>query len=149
MRSARRKVMTSLLWSGVLAAACLVGSGCVGTATPTSAKTGRIEPISSMTQLNAIINHCTRPYVIVYHSPRCGFCSAMLKGIHRGLAGFGPQALIYTVDIDSNTDIRDSKGIGPVPVVVFYKDGREVNRWRTFRPAFVVQRAMTRFFAEG
>jgi len=135
------------LSTGLVAISILGGAGCASTSATKTARVGRIEPVVSLAQLEATIASSKAPFIVFYHSPRCGFCGGMLKGMKRDLADFGPKALIYTVDIDSNTDARDSRDIGPVPVVVFYKNGREVDRWRTFRPAFVVRKTLRKFFA--
>ena len=134
------------LGAGIVLMAILGGTGCASTPASMTTGGGRIVALSGLPQVDAAIASGKAPFIVFYHSPRCGFCGGMLKGMKRDLPDFGAKALIYTVDIDSNTDVRDSKDIGPVPVVVFYKNGHEVNRWRTFRPAFVVRKTLKKFF---
>lgn len=135
--------------AAVLAAA-LLGAGCASTPPAAhSAGMGRIEPIDSFADWQRLGSNSADRYMVVYHSPRCGFCAGMLRGMHRNLADFGPAARIYTVDIDANPDIQSAMGIGPVPVVTFHRGGTEVNRWRSARPSFVVRRSVRSFFGAG
>jgi thioredoxin-like negative regulator of GroEL len=42
--------------------------------------------------------------------------------------------------------LRQQLGVGPVPCVVYFRDGKEVDRGTGWRPGFVVNSAFDKFF---
>jgi thioredoxin-like negative regulator of GroEL len=72
----------------------------------------------------------------------------MLHSLRQALSGLGPDAVIYTVDLDLDPLIGPVLGIGSVPVVAFMRDGREVERWSAYRPTALVRGPLRRFFAQ-
>ena len=134
--------LASLLGVGL----CLAVS-CTGTRLAVQPGPGRLEALVGLEAVTYVLTHRPGPCVLIYHSPRCEFCRAVLRAMTSALPDLGPQAVIYTLDIDGNPDVRDAMGIGPVPVVVFLRDGVEVRRWRLYRPGFVVRAGLRRFFA--
>ncbi len=140
----------TFLMGGLLAAGILLTSSCAGTrvpATPGAGGGGRMTALNSLAALNAVLAAPAGRSIVIFHSPRCDFCRATLRSVERVLPELSSDAVVYTVDIDSQPLIRDTLGIGPVPVVVFLRDGAEVKRWNVYRPAFLVRRALVRFFA--
>lgn len=134
-------------------AGCLVGAvwllttSCVGTHSPAPAGCGRMEELVGMAAVQAVMTPRPGRSVLIYHSPRCDFCRATLMSVEAVLPDLGPQAVVYTLDIDSNPEVRDALDIGPVPVVVFLENGQEVKRWRVYRPGFIARGALRRFLA--
>jgi thioredoxin-like negative regulator of GroEL len=131
----------------LLAGVALLSVSCVTTSTPVTAGAGRLQAIDGLEAVNTVLNRRTGRTILVYHSPRCDFCRGILRSAEAVLPDLGPQDVIYTLDTDSNPEVRSAMGIGPVPVVVFLRDGREVKRWRLYRPGFIARGAIRRFFA--
>lgn len=140
MQMAKTALTAAIGGLTVLAAACM------STRLP-QASGGRLEALSGLPAVSAVLTQKTGRRVLVYHSPRCDFCRAVLGSMERVLPELGAEAVIYTVDIDRNPDVRDAMGIGPVPVVLFLENGAEVTRWRVYRPGFMVRSGVRRFFA--
>jgi hypothetical protein len=131
----------------VLAGGLLLSLSCVGTRPQTGGGPGRIEELVGLEAVNSVLTRPAGRCVLIYHSPRCDFCRGVIRSAEAVLPDLGPQAVIYSLDIDSNPDVRNATAIGPVPVVVFLRDGNEVNRWRVYRPGFLARGAFRRFFA--
>lgn len=138
-----RRMALASVWAAVL----VVAVSCVSQPVPTT-RGGRLEALVGMPAVSAVLRgQKAGRCVLVYHSPRCDFCRAVLGSMEDVLPDLDPQAVIYTLDIDRNPDVRDAMGIGPVPVVVFLENGVEVNRWRVYRPGFLVRSGVRSFFA--
>jgi thioredoxin-like negative regulator of GroEL len=136
-------VVTCLLVAGALLAA-----SCVSTTAPGTAGPGRMEELVGMEAVKTVLSRASGPCVLIYHSPRCDFCRSTLRSAEAVLPDLSAQDRIYTVDIDVNQDVAEAMGIGPVPVVLFLRDGKEVKRWRMFRPGFAARGSLRRFFAQ-
>jgi len=106
-----------------------------------------MEELVGMAAVSAVMAPRPGRRVLIYHSPRCDFCRATLRSAEAVLPDLGPQAVVYTLDIDSNPEVRDALDIGPVPVVIFLENGQEVKRWHVYRPGFIARGALRRFLA--
>gem|GEM_PF-1577026 len=138
-------------WNNVVAS--LLGTGliltlsCARARVPLAAGPGRMEALAGLDAVNAVLAKRTGSCVLVFHTPRSAPCRGMLQSIRQALPGLGAEAVIYTVDTDSDPLIGAALGIGSVPVVVFLRDGSEVDRWSAYRPTAMVRGALRRFFA--
>jgi thioredoxin-like negative regulator of GroEL len=109
---------------------------------------GRLEALTGVDAVAAVQTRARGKCVLVFHSPRCDFCGSLLQSFEEALPELPAGAVVYTVDIDSNPEVRDAMGIGPVPVVIFLREGQEVRRWRVFRLPWTARRGLRRFFAD-
>lgn len=137
----------TLVLGMALALAATVSMSCASTTVPArSGGAGRMEALVGMEAVANVLARQAGKSVLVYHSPRCDFCRSVLESFAATLPELDARAVVYTVDIDSNPTVRDTLGIGPVPVVVFLQDGQEVKRWRVYRCSFLARRGLRSFF---
>lgn len=131
-----------------LALAGMLGVSCVSTPRATRpGGPGRMEELVGMDAVAKVLARRPGKCVLVYHSPRCDFCRGVLQSFATTLPDLDTGDVVYTVDIDSNPTVRDTMGIGPIPVVVFLEDGAEVKRWRVYRIPPLARRGLRAFFA--
>ena len=57
----------------------------------------------------------------------CGPCK-MLSPIIEKIAGEYSDADIYKLDVDEAGDVAQAFGVYSIPTLIFFKDGKEVNR---------------------
>lgn len=69
------------------------------------------------------------PVLVDFSATWCGPCKALAPTIDRVATEYQGKIAVYKVDIDSAQDTASSFGIMSVPTCVFFKDGKEVNRF--------------------
>ncbi len=143
MRARQAVVLcTALALAGTVAVSCVSTPRVTRPGGP-----GRMEELVGMDAVASVLARTRGKCVLVYHSPRCDFCRGVLQSFATTLPELDAGAVVYTVDIDSNPTVRDTMGIGPVPIVVFLEDGTEVNRWRVYRIPPLARHGLRAFFA--
>jgi thioredoxin-like negative regulator of GroEL len=68
-----------------------------------------------------------------------------MSSVRSGVAK-GKPWVVYTVDVFQHASLRQQLGVGPVPCMVYFKDGREVERSTGWRPGFVLGGKLDSFF---
>ena len=72
----------------------------------------------------------------------CGPCK-MLAPVIESLGGkYGDKAVIGKVDVDSNQGLAAKYGVMSIPTVIFFKNGKEVDRKVGVQPADVYTRIL-------
>ena len=67
----------------------------------------------------------------------CGPCK-MLAPVIDSIAGkYGDKAVIAKVDVDANPGLAAKYGVMSIPTVIFFKDGKEIDRKVGVQPAGV------------
>lgn len=69
----------------------------------------------------------SRPMLVEFYSKTCGPCkmlSFVLKDIDKSM----PDFPIYQIDFDENRELKESLGVKGFPTMLFFKDGKEVER---------------------
>ena len=69
-----------------------------------------------------------KPAVVLFKSPSCGNCEKLLPLFREAIAPY--QANIKTEIVDIREDIQSAVdyGVLSVPIIIFFKNGKEVNR---------------------
>ncbi|MDY4788928.1 MAG: thioredoxin [Bacilli bacterium] len=65
--------------------------------------------------------------MIDFYADWCGPCK-MLSPIIEDVANSYKDAAIYKLNVDNVGDVASALGIYSIPTIVFFKDGKEVNR---------------------
>jgi thioredoxin 1 len=85
------------------------------------------------------------PVVLFFYSPSCPYCKALMKKARAGVED-GKPWLIYTVNIREEPYLRSQLGVGPVPCLIYYRNGQEVDRTTGWRPGFALSGRLDKFF---
>jgi thioredoxin 1 len=71
----------------------------------------------------------TNPVLVDFSATWCGPCKALAPTIDALAKEFAGRLRVYKVDIDQAADTAAQFGIGSVPTCIFFKDGKEVDRF--------------------
>lgn len=69
-----------------------------------------------------------KPTVIDFWATWCGPCRMVGPIIEELAEAYGDQANIGKCDVDNNSDITGQFGIRNIPTVLFFKDGKQVDK---------------------
>ena len=69
------------------------------------------------------------PVLVDFSATWCGPCKALAPTIDKVAGEYKGKMDVYKVDIDNAQDLAASLGIQSVPTCVFFKNGKEVDRF--------------------
>ncbi|MCR9246484.1 MAG: thioredoxin [bacterium] len=69
------------------------------------------------------------PVLVDFSASWCGPCKALAPTIDKVAADYEGRMEVYKLDIDNAANTAASLGIMSVPTCVFFKDGKEVERF--------------------
>ncbi len=69
-----------------------------------------------------------KPVVIDFWAPWCGPCKMVSPIIDELAAEYEGRVIIGKCDVDDNADVASSFGIRNIPTVLFFKDGKPVDK---------------------
>jgi len=130
----------------VLIACIFLTSGCAST----SGSADLVEPIpptpiTSMAEFETSVLQADLPVIVAFHSPKCSYCRELLRYIPTLGGRHAGQAKFMTVCTLKNKDIKKRYRIKGVPVVIFFRDGKEHKRLEGGRPLAEWKRVVAKF----
>jgi thioredoxin 1 len=69
------------------------------------------------------------PVLVDFSATWCGPCKALAPTIDAVAAQYAGKLAVYKIDIDSAMETASSFGVQSVPTCIFFKDGKEVDRF--------------------
>lgn len=125
--------------------AVLLGALLTGCASVDSgARAGRFEPLPAG-GFEQVSRGTSGPAVLLFQSERCPYCRAVMRSVRKGVAKGKPWT-VYTVDVRQDPVLRQQLGVGPVPCLIYFKNGQEVDRSTGWRPSISLKGKLNRFF---
>lgn len=137
-------------WAGWLVGMALVGLLGVGCASVDPMQplprqgTGRYEPLPAG-GIDQVRHPSAGPVVLLFQSPRCPYCKAVMRSVRSGVAE-GKPWVVYTVDVAQEPALRAELGVGPVPCLIYFRNGQEIDRSTGWRPGFSLNGKFDHFF---
>ncbi len=84
--------------------------------------------ITSEADFNAKIINSKTPALVDFYADWCGPCRMLAPTISKLAAEYNGKAVVAKVDIDNFKELGTKYKISSIPCVIFFKDGKEVDR---------------------
>lgn len=75
------------------------------------------------------LDSATTPILVDFSASWCGPCKALAPTIDKVAGEYEGKMSVYKVDIDNASETAASFGIMSVPTCIFFRDGKEVDRF--------------------
>lgn len=85
----------------------------------------------------------SRPMLVEFYSKTCGPCK-MLKYVLKDIAAGLPDFPIYQIDFDQNQELKARLGVKSFPTMLFFHQGREVERLEGLKQKPAILKAVER-----
>lgn len=87
--------------------------------------------VSELTDGNfqSTLQKAARPVLVDFSASWCGPCKALAPTIDKVAQTYQGRIDVYKIDIDNAQEAASSLGIMSVPTCVFFRDGKEVDRF--------------------
>ena len=84
--------------------------------------------VISAADFDAKVKNSTGAVVVDFFADWCGPCKMLAPVLEKLAADFAGKAAVYKINTDSAQAIATQFGIRSIPTIIFFKDGKEVNR---------------------
>ncbi|MDR0414377.1 MAG: thioredoxin [Prevotellaceae bacterium] len=70
----------------------------------------------------------SKPVVLDFWATWCGPCRAIAPSIEKLAESYEGRAVVGKMDVDANDDVPKTYGIRNIPTVLYFKDGKVVDK---------------------
>ena len=75
------------------------------------------------------------PVIVDFWAPWCGPCRRVAPELDAVSTQYGEKAKIVKVNIDEETDLAVKYGVQSIPLMIFFKEGKQVDALLGLRPS--------------
>ena len=81
------------------------------------------------------------PMLVEFYSKTCGPCK-MLSFVLKDIDKTMPDFPMYQIDFDANMELKERLGVNGFPTMLFFKDGREIERMEGLKQKPAIAKAI-------
>ncbi|MEK9160040.1 MAG: thioredoxin [Patescibacteria group bacterium] len=85
------------------------------------------------------------PVLVDFYAEWCGPCKMIAPLVEELAKEMGEKALIVKLDVDASMDTAQTYGVMSIPTLIFFKDGKEVDRMVGAMPKDTMEETLKRF----
>ena len=74
------------------------------------------------------VNRSTAPVLVDFYADWCGPCNMVAPVLERLAGSYAGRVKIVKVNVDEEGDLADRFQVSGIPTMIFFKDGKEVDR---------------------
>ena len=127
--------LTALCLSALLFAAGCMGSSSSVTITPPHADAGKHAYITPDDDtFDKLVVQSSQPVLVDFTATWCGPCQKLAPSIAELAVEFEGRATVAKVDVDASPKTAEKYGIESMPTMLFFKDGKVVDKVEGFAP---------------
>ena len=93
-------------------------------------------------QFDEVTNQQGKKVLVDFFATWCGPCKMLAPAIESIGGKYGDKAVIAKVDVDANPGLAAKYGVMSIPTVIFFKDGKEIDRKVGVQPADVYTKTL-------
>jgi thioredoxin 1 len=86
-----------------------------------------------------------KPVLVDFFATWCGPCKMIAPILEELAAEFGPKVKIVKLDVDEAPDSAQQFSVQSIPTLIFFKDGKEVERLNGFQSKEVLTEKLNAF----
>jgi thioredoxin 1 len=146
--------LTANPWRGAFIGALLGGlyavsaGSCRATAEAPGAKHAAL-PIGSAAEFEEQVLKADKPVLVDFYADWCGPCRMLAPTIEKLADQYQGRALVYKVNVDRLSALAGRYGIQSIPAVLFFQDGKEVQRLVGLQPQSAYAEVLDKLIGGG
>jgi len=116
-----------------------------------TAETGSVEglDINSAEDFDARVLGAQQPVLVDFYSNGCGPCRMLAPTIEKLAEEYAGKAVVLKVNVDRLPQLAGQYGIQGIPAVLFFQQGKQVERLIGLRPQDAYSEVLDRLIAEA
>jgi thioredoxin 1 len=146
--------LTANPWRGAFIGALLGGlfalsAGSRQAAAETPGTQHAVLQIGSAAEFEQRVLKADKPVLVDFYAAWCGPCRNLAPTIEKIARQYEGRALVYKVNVDRLSPLAGRYGVENIPAVLFFRDGKEVQRLIGVQPAGAYARVLDRLAGHG
>lgn len=97
---------------------------------------------------DSVVKNQDKLAIVDFWAEWCGPCKVVGPVIDRLAEEYGDKAVIGKIDIDANPMLAASNGVRNIPSIIFFKNGKEIDRHIGALPYSVLEQKLKEFLAK-